>query len=430
MGESKLLAHTRKMSAELSLSCELDPGFRDQAEERAASVVGKLRSEELISRSLDAGDLSMSTYVSDFKKHMKWGSITKYIIYEHPGWMVDDKLVDYWKSAQLMCEMGIDIALKHVETLVEKSEEPHQKLILGFMLNIVTTSGTTSDVKRMMKSTELLQQLVRMFGELVGEVVEDLTRVKPALRTKYWMDRMAMDNKDGVTLCFRALLKFLALCINGSKQSDLLREVFASFDFEKLTQVSGIFIRMAREGKKEEVINILTQRLGFLLAAPLYVHGFCEMYGEDVVSFIKKNMEKCAELPKEPVNRMPIVNCLRISIGGSVYPYIIVCSAPGCYEVTDRDCVMRQCGRCRLSRYCSRECQKAHWKYGHKKWCQDPDSPVSLESLEEAAEGAQGMTVHQMGSGQFCMTSGKKPLGTSTTFTSKGGDYSTYTIPI
>ena len=69
--------------------------------------------------------------------------------------------------------MGIDIALKHAETLVmEKGNEPHMPLILGFMLNIITSSGTTSDVKRMTRSPELLGKLVALLNKLVSEVSE------------------------------------------------------------------------------------------------------------------------------------------------------------------------------------------------------------------------------------------------------------------
>ena len=29
----------------------------------------------------------------------------------------------------------------------------------------------------------------------------------------------------------------------------------------------------------------------------------------------------------------------------------------------------RACSRCNVTRYCSKECQKKHWKEGHKKEC-------------------------------------------------------------
>eukprot|EP00058_Branchiostoma_floridae_P015551 XP_002601039.1 hypothetical protein BRAFLDRAFT_128145 [Branchiostoma floridae] len=39
------------------------------------------------------------------------------------------------------------------------------------------------------------------------------------------------------------------------------------------------------------------------------------------------------------------------------------CGKPG-YRKT-----LKLCGRCKLTRYCSRDCQKQHWTVGHKKCC-------------------------------------------------------------
>ncbi|XP_078601023.1 poly [ADP-ribose] polymerase tankyrase-2-like isoform X1 [Branchiostoma floridae x Branchiostoma japonicum] len=41
------------------------------------------------------------------------------------------------------------------------------------------------------------------------------------------------------------------------------------------------------------------------------------------------------------------------------------CGKPG-YRSTG---TLKLCGRCKLTRYCSRDCQKQHWSVGHKKCC-------------------------------------------------------------
>ncbi|XP_078601047.1 uncharacterized protein LOC144876039 isoform X1 [Branchiostoma floridae x Branchiostoma japonicum] len=41
------------------------------------------------------------------------------------------------------------------------------------------------------------------------------------------------------------------------------------------------------------------------------------------------------------------------------------CGKPG-YRKTG---TLKLCGRCKLTRYCSRDCQKQHWSVGHKKCC-------------------------------------------------------------
>ena len=50
------------------------------------------------------------------------------------------------------------------------------------------------------------------------------------------------------------------------------------------------------------------------------------------------------------------------------------CQAPGCgQQVGSTESVgagLKICGRCRQVAYCSRNCQKAAWKRGHKKECE------------------------------------------------------------
>jgi len=42
------------------------------------------------------------------------------------------------------------------------------------------------------------------------------------------------------------------------------------------------------------------------------------------------------------------------------------CSKPGC---TKKNMSLKMCGRCKVAAYCSRDCQVAHWKQGHKGEC-------------------------------------------------------------
>ena len=51
--------------------------------------------------------------------------------------------------------------------------------------------------------------------------------------------------------------------------------------------------------------------------------------------------------------------------------------------------VLRKCTRCKLSLYCSKECQKEHWiKGGHKKFCIPPKerNPVLFSSVTEGTK--------------------------------------------
>lgn len=51
----------------------------------------------------------------------------------------------------------------------------------------------------------------------------------------------------------------------------------------------------------------------------------------------------------------------------ATYREHITCDGPGCTNGSPS----KRCARCKLFFYCSVECQKAHWKAGHKKTCKD-----------------------------------------------------------
>ncbi|XP_035682977.1 poly [ADP-ribose] polymerase tankyrase-2-like isoform X3 [Branchiostoma floridae] len=47
---------------------------------------------------------------------------------------------------------------------------------------------------------------------------------------------------------------------------------------------------------------------------------------------------------------------------------LLRCCNPKCGKPGKRK-TLKLCGRCKLTRYCSRDCQKQHWSVGHKKCC-------------------------------------------------------------
>ncbi|KAK8800757.1 hypothetical protein WA158_000082 [Blastocystis sp. Blastoise] len=52
------------------------------------------------------------------------------------------------------------------------------------------------------------------------------------------------------------------------------------------------------------------------------------------------------------------------------------CSNPECKKVEEVKGSFKTCSRCKKAIYCSKECQVAHWKNGHKQACK-PVQPVS-----------------------------------------------------
>jgi len=65
---------------------------------------------------------------------------------------------------------------------------------------------------------------------------------------------------------------------------------------------------------------------------------------------------------------------------------------PKCANCKRIDCSMLTCARCSLVAYCSKECQKHHWKNGHKGSCKKKTGEVRLVSDEQTAGEAAALT--------------------------------------
>ena len=61
-----------------------------------------------------------------------------------------------------------------------------------------------------------------------------------------------------------------------------------------------------------------------------------------------------------------------------------LCSRPGC-AIGETEARLKSCARCKVAAYCSKECQVAAWKGGHKKVCK-PLSPEISEQLRGLAQ--------------------------------------------
>ena len=51
----------------------------------------------------------------------------------------------------------------------------------------------------------------------------------------------------------------------------------------------------------------------------------------------------------------------------------------------------KPCGKCKITFYCGSECQRTHWKAGHKKHCKTPEErSVAKAQAEAAASSSSG----------------------------------------
>ena len=77
---------------------------------------------------------------------------------------------------------------------------------------------------------------------------------------------------------------------------------------------------------------------------------------------VSKSMEQMqATHPPQPWEIVKRLNPLQY--------YAVFCSSLQCPVFAEEDGVLLHCARCKLAAYCSRQCQRQHWKQGHKEKC-------------------------------------------------------------
>ena len=77
--------------------------------------------------------------------------------------------------------------------------------------------------------------------------------------------------------------------------------------------------------------------------------------------YSNKNMEKYEQKLRQLKNRGALKKV----------KYLQKCASPFCLNVEEEPKEFQCCSGCRNAAYCSRKCQKLHWKNGHKEACKD-----------------------------------------------------------
>ena len=72
----------------------------------------------------------------------------------------------------------------------------------------------------------------------------------------------------------------------------------------------------------------------------------------------------------------------------------------------------KPCGKCKITFYCSTECQKKHWKGGHKKHCKTPEERSVAKAQAEAAASsspaAAASSIDMSGTPQSALQPGRR----------------------
>jgi len=76
-----------------------------------------------------------------------------------------------------------------------------------------------------------------------------------------------------------------------------------------------------------------------------------------------EKIQECKELENDPKREWN-----KVSFGKHA---LRTCSNPACEKVEEKLRQFKRCNRCKVTSYCTKKCQKAHWKGAHKKQCKD-----------------------------------------------------------
>ncbi|CAL5225400.1 g8210 [Coccomyxa viridis] len=104
-----------------------------------------------------------------------------------------------------------------------------------------------------------------------------------------------------------------------------------------------------------EIIINRSKRMARIVAEDRQAQGGLPALREQVLQV--NNTERGGCLPNEAQPPLPV------EVTGTMARHCARCRVP---EV---EAQLSSCGRCRMKWYCSRACQKAHWKLGHKLYC-------------------------------------------------------------
>lgn len=272
---------------------------------------------------------------------------------------VEDRL----KISQRMSEIGVDRLILTVSAL------PYEEWIMwGQMLNLLgLTTKTSAGFRRVFKAKKFVRRMIRFIGDdwkELRKLQEDTLK-----RTKVVLGHAGVP-AEVCKVAFDALWVLCGVAYNSAEpQPEYWTDLFESqcFDFDYL-----ITLRNNAEKDAEWKRNI-----GNLLQVLKYFHGCKFDYSPKVLAFIDKyrtpGLSDTDILPGSTViqrftSLIPENFPLR-RYKKNVSGYIVFCSSPDCSKSTDQDNVFKHCAKCLISRYCCRNCQRSHWKHGHKKEC-------------------------------------------------------------
>jgi len=172
------------------------------------------------------------------------------------------------------------------------------------------------------------------------------------------------DEQDGSEIrCIDIALKNLYIFISGSKpDTDMWSYYTKNLDLSALSKIGS-----KRGGdhffKSKNTLRIYANIAGSLRVVHNCVIKYSSHYHAGVTREGGWNSKSyTSQCKKHPVSRL-------LAVPG-VNNYAVFCSYPQCGKKAEKDHFTGKCGSCRLTRYCSKQCQVDHWIHGgHKELC-------------------------------------------------------------
>ena len=224
-----------------------------------------------------------------------------------------------WRLFQTVSECGLHELLKHIS----KQYGPQRLVYLGGPLLLLEGCCSSSAV---VKRVLAYPGIVKLIQEFIETNIET-----------NWQFSKGMSDSDSIT----CVIGTCALCLVGK---------FMSFpkDLKRL---------LAWWNNHMSPLMDATVKFSQSSSTPEGFGTWCDAL--ILINDVKLAIENGAI--REPIQVIGSLNYTGF--------YGVFCSSLKCSVLVDRDGLLPHCDRCMLARYCSRQCQRDHWKQGHKWQC-------------------------------------------------------------
>ena len=318
-----------------------------------------------------ASSRPIEEYVKDIVKHVQGYEFTNLVkvhetLQRMRNSMKSRHELNYWKVLQCLGELSCDKFLGVIITNETISCRCHTySNLFALMQLFVETQTNCAVIKRQLQHKD--QLIPVLFKALRQKEDPALTRL-----TLVSMYRLLIVGKDSVVSVYmkEGLLRELY------QQLKCRMHLYGPNPVEAATYCAKILYcmavvgtektyRMIKNSKAVKTLKLYNESL--TQSKPNCVEEISDWHIEleDIFDDYNVAKEECEEWRQK----------VKLSEELGQYDFdceeVTFCSAPSCRKLNEGSSSQKfhYCGACKLSRYCSANCQREHWKQGHKEMC-------------------------------------------------------------